>query len=133
MHYAAAAKGSVENSWIMPFLVEKFDLGLLQKLHAAGWYPAEAADRALFYFLAGDLEKYHDIDFEQKHLSYWYETVRPELKEAIAAGIRQSGQRRLLAVFRTERGGRKQSMTIAEVELQIIISVSYTHLTLPTN
>ena len=119
--YVAGARGNATANWLLPFLVEKLDLGLFKRLNTAGWYPADAADRALFFFLAGDLEKYHDIDFEQNHLRYWYETAGPELKAAIAAGIRDSGQRRLLAVFRTERGGRKQRMTVGEVELQIEI------------
>jgi hypothetical protein len=119
--YVSGAGGNATTNWLLPFLVEKLDLGLFKRLNTAGWYPAEAADRALFYFLSDDLEKYHDIDFEQKHLRYWYETAEPKLKEAIAAGIRQSGQRRLLSVFRTDRGSRKQSLAVAEVELQIEI------------
>jgi hypothetical protein len=122
--YVVDAKGDATANWLLPFLVQKLDFGLFQALNKAGWYPAEATDRALFFFLAGDLEKYHDIDFEQNHLRYWYETAGPELKAAIAAGIRDSGQRRLLAVFRTERGGRKQRMTVGEVELQIEILTS---------
>ncbi|WP_373500166.1 HEAT repeat domain-containing protein [Desulfococcus sp.] len=109
------------SKWILPFLIEQFDNGLFQTFNAEGWHPERPDDRALFFFLAGDFEKYNDIDFEHKHLRYWYETAEPKLKEAIAAGIRQSGQKSLLAVFLTERGSRKQKLSEAEVELQVEI------------
>jgi hypothetical protein len=110
---------SEEQLWA--FALEHPESLVCKCLNKRDWHPGALSERALFYFLSGDLEKYHDIDIEQKHLRYWYETSEPKLKEAIAAGIRQSGQKRLLAVFRTERGGRKEKLSEAEVDLQIDI------------
>ncbi|MGD9159419.1 MAG: SUMF1/EgtB/PvdO family nonheme iron enzyme [Desulfobacteraceae bacterium] len=80
--------------------------------------PDNPAERALFYFLADDLETYHDIDFEQSYLRYWYENGSDGLKEAIGSRIRKSGDTRLLAVFKTDRGGRKNSPGEKDIDIQ---------------
>ncbi len=90
-------------------------------LRQQGRYPVDVAERALFYFLAGDMAAYRDLDFEQSILRIWYETAEPGLKEAIAGRIRKTGDARLLAVFRTERGSRKTMPAAGEVDLQIAI------------
>lgn len=93
----------------------------LKVLHRKEWFPEEPSERALFYFLAGELALYHDIDFEQSHLRYYYETGASPLRETIASRIRKSGDTRLLAVFRTARGSRKKMLREGEVDLQIEI------------
>lgn len=82
------------------------------------WFPKEPSERVLFYFLANDLEKYHDIDPEQSYLRAWYESGGQTLKAAIASRIRKSGDARLLPIFRTQRGSRKKKLSHDEVELQ---------------
>jgi hypothetical protein len=106
-----------EDLWA--FSKEHPDSHVARCLNRKDWHPDDIAERALFYFLADDMEHYHDIDFEQSHLRYWHETAAPVLKDAIASRIRQSGDTRLLAVFRTERGGTKQGLTEKDAELQI--------------
>jgi hypothetical protein len=108
-----------EQLWI--FAMERPQSLITICLNKRGWHPEALSERSFFFFLSGEIEQYDDIDFEQKHLRYWYETADPKLREAIASGIRKSGQRRLLAVFRSERGSNKQSLSVAEVELQIEI------------
>jgi hypothetical protein len=100
---------------------ENPDVLLANILNKQGRYPADAAERALFYFLAEDMANYHDIDFEQSALRMWYETARPVLKESIARRIRQSGDARLLSVFKTKRGSKKTALNSGEVDLQIEI------------
>ncbi len=103
-------------------LAKEYPEGILTMiLHQQGLYPADAAERVLFYFLAGDMAAYRDLDFEQSILRIWYETAEPGLKEAIAGRIRKTGDARLLAVFRTERGSRKAALAAGEVDLQIAI------------
>ncbi len=94
---------------------------LTMVMRQQGRYPVDVAERALFYFLAGDMAAYRDLDFEQSMLRIWYETAEPGLKEAIAGRIRKTGDARLLAVFRTERGSRKTTPAAGEVDLQIAI------------
>ncbi len=94
---------------------------LTMVLHQQGRYPIDAAERVLFYFLAGDMAAYRDLDFEQSILRIWYETAEPGLKEAIGGRIRQTGDARLLAVFKTERGSKKTAPAAGEVDLQIAI------------
>ncbi len=83
--------------------------------------PDDPAERALFCFLADDLEAYHDIDFEQSYLRYWYETGSDAIKDAISLRIRKSGDPRLLSVFKTDRGGRKDSLDEKDIDIQIEI------------
>ncbi len=94
---------------------------LTMVLHQQGRYPVDTVERVLFYFLAGDMAAYRDLDFEQSILRMWYETAEPGLKEAIAGRIRKTGDARLLAVFRTKRGSRKTTSAAGEVDLQIAI------------
>ncbi|NOX81237.1 MAG: hypothetical protein GXP57_09185 [Deltaproteobacteria bacterium] len=109
----------VERIWA---LAKEYPEGILTRvLRQQGRYPADAAERALFYFLAGDMAEYRDLDFEQSILRLWYETAEPGLKEAIAGRIRKTGDARLLAVFRTERGSKKKTAAAGEVDLQIAI------------
>ena len=100
------------------FVLEHPESFVARALLMKGWRPQDVYERALFYFLADDLRAYHDIDFEQAYLRSWYESARPALKEAIASRIRKIGDTRLLAVFRTERGQRKERITEEETEIQ---------------
>ena len=90
-------------------------------LKELNWQPDDPSERALFYFLADDPGAYHDIDFEQSHLRYWYESGSVELKNAISSRIRKSGDTRLLSVFKTNRGSRKKSLYEKDVDIQIEI------------
>ncbi|MBN1906105.1 MAG: formylglycine-generating enzyme family protein [Deltaproteobacteria bacterium] len=85
------------------------------------WHTDDPAERALYYFLADDLETYYDIDFEQSYLRYWYETGPDAIKDAICLRIRKSGDIRLLSVFKTDRGGRKDSQDEKDIDIQIEI------------
>lgn len=115
--YAMDTAGKTAEA-LWAFALEHPEGLVVRVLHEKGWRPQEASERAIFYFLAGDQEAYHDIDFEQAYLRYWYESGGSGLKEAIASRIRKSGDTRLLAVFRTERGARKGSVTEKEAALQ---------------
>ena len=92
-----------------------------EALLGAGFFPDDAQERALFYFLAGSSDQYHDIDFDQSILRAWYENGERELKESIARQIRQSGDARLLSIFRTSQGTMKKSLSAREVEVQVSI------------
>ena len=115
--YAIDTAGQTAEA-LWAFVLEHPESFVACALHEKGWRPQEASERALFYFLADDLNAYHDIDFEQTYLRSWYESARPALKEAIASRIRKSGDTRLLAVFKTVRGARKESITEKEAEIQ---------------
>ncbi len=80
--------------------------------------PDDPSERAISYFLANDLEAYNDIDFEQSYLRHWYENGSDELKEEIGSRIRKSGDKRLLAVFKTNRGGRKDIPCEKDIDIQ---------------
>ncbi|MFO8085883.1 MAG: AAA family ATPase [Desulfobacterales bacterium] len=50
------------------------DSGIAEFLYTSGRYPADTTERALFYFLAGAMDQYRDIDFDQSILRAWYES-----------------------------------------------------------
>ncbi|MFH1562218.1 MAG: hypothetical protein ABIF11_02185 [Nitrospirota bacterium] len=112
-------KGDEGYNVLWDFSLDHPDSIVPEVVKERGWYPKEPAERALFYFLANDFVAYHDIDFEQSYLRVWYETGRQVLKTSIASRIRKSGDTRLLAIFRTKRGGSKERHSHDEVELQI--------------
>ncbi len=103
------------------FIKEKPESKVAFCLYKMNWQPDDPSERALFYFLAGDLDAYHDIDFEQSHLRYWYEAGSDKLKNAISSRIRKNGDRRLLSIFKTSRGGRKNFLEEKDVDIQIEI------------
>lgn len=114
-------KGYMRHEILWAFAKDHPESMIPQVLHEKKWRPDKAAERALFYFLANDLDAYHDIDFEQSYLSIWYESSGEALQDAIASRIRESGDTRLLAVFRTKCESRKQTFSSEEVGLQIEI------------
>ncbi|HEB99460.1 MAG TPA: hypothetical protein ENJ05_08140 [Thiotrichales bacterium] len=123
LDWAGVRKGDEAPAWVWRLARDRAPCQLARLLHARGWRPEAAAERALFYLLAGDLAASLDIDFEQEHLRAWYQDGTPALREAIAARIRESGDVRLLAVFRTVRGTRRQALAPEEVALQIDLLV----------
>ena len=114
-------KGNHGYGILWAFAKEHPESLVCQCLSTEGWYPVEPLEGALFFFLVDDLARYYDIDFEQVYLRFWYETASSALKEAITSRIRKHSDPRLLAVFRSERGGRKIGLTEKEVALQIDI------------
>ncbi len=111
-------KGMMKRLW--NFVLENLNyLPFIRGLHLKGWRPEEPSDRALFYLLADDIEKYHDIDVGHALLRHWHDTGTPALKKAIAFRIRESGDARLLDIFRTGRGNAKKIATESEVDVLI--------------
>ncbi len=65
----------------------------------AGYEPHEVEQRALFYFLAGDLERYLALDFDQRLLRAVYETSPDVLRMRIARTIQTTGRTDLVSVI----------------------------------
>ena len=114
-------KGYMRYEVLWTFAKEHPESMIPKVLSEKKWRPDKPAERALFYFLADDLEAYHDIDFEQSYLGICYESSNPAMREAIASRIRKSGDSRLLSVFRTERENRREIFSPEELELQMEI------------
>jgi len=119
--YSLENLGENPHDILWPLILEHSGSPFIKVLLGKGWHPDDPSERALFYFLAGDLAKYLDIDFDQAHLRYWHETGSQTMKDAIASRIRKSGDSRLLSVFRTERGGRKEKLGQRDIDIQIEI------------
>ncbi|MEW6418554.1 MAG: HEAT repeat domain-containing protein [Nitrospirota bacterium] len=119
--YLFELKGISGYDYLWDFIKTHPDNLVAKVLYQKGWHPEDLSERCLFYLLAGYIDQYHDIDFDQSRLRYIYETSPAVLKDAIAGHIRKSGDMRLLAIFRTERGSRKKILDNKEVSLQIEI------------
>lgn len=105
------------------FAMQRPDLGIAEILYDSGRFPQDAAERTLFFFLAGAMDHYFDIDFDQSVLRTWYESGSAALKESVARRIRQTGDARLLTVFRNIQGGPNKSLSAHEVDVQIDIMI----------
>ena len=121
LNYVIGNKGRHTDEYVMNFLKANPESKILQMFHTRRWNPGEPSECCLFYFLAGDLERYCEVDFDHSRLRISYETGAAALKEAIASRIRKSGNTGLLAVFRTDRGSRKELLDEKEVSLHIEI------------
>lgn len=74
-------------------LVMDHDLPRVRELVlAAGYVPRDETQRALYYFLAGQWEKYEGLDFDRRLLRVGYETADERLKTRIRATARQAGR-----------------------------------------
>jgi WD40 repeat protein len=74
-------------------LVIKQDLGVVEQIAvAAGYLPAEAYRRALFFFVTEQWERYEALDFDHTLLRAAYETANPRLRRRLTEKIRIAGR-----------------------------------------
>jgi WD40 repeat protein len=89
----------------------------------AGYLPTENYDKALFYFVTEQWDKYDTLDFDQRYLRTAYSVADEKLRRRLSDKIRQSGRSEYLTVlagndFRTRTA--EISMAEAEVLVQIL-------------
>lgn len=87
---------------------------------AAGYEPANAARRAVFYFLTGQWERYEGLDFDGAYLRSAYEVAGPGLRQRLAAVARQAGRMEYVAAAARE-GRRVGEMTDVEWESAVAV------------
>jgi WD40 repeat protein len=82
---------------------------------AAGYVPAEESQRALFYFVTDQWDKYESLDFDHSLLRVVYEAGSEALRRRIAAVARAAGRLEWVGIAAGGRQGRRLgSMTDAE-------------------
>ena len=82
---------------------------------ARGYEPIEESQRALFYFLTGQWEKYDGLDFDHALLRAIYEAANEPLRRRMAAAARAAGRLEWVGIVAGGRQGRRLgSMTDAE-------------------
>jgi WD40 repeat protein len=76
---------------------------------AAGYEPREPRQRALFFFLNGQWEKYESLDFDLSLLKMIYRTADKNLRRRIVEAARKGGRAELVRVIAgiKKRAGRK--------------------------
>ena len=85
--------------------------------------PREPSQRALFYFLTGQWDKYESLDYEHSLLQKVYELGDEKLRKRIADKARQAGRVELVKII---TGVRQQSKKISDAEWEIIIGILIT-------
>ncbi|MGH9855887.1 MAG: WD40 repeat domain-containing protein, partial [Blastocatellia bacterium] len=100
------AKGNIEAQEALCRLVIFHDLLPAQEAALAEQSaPCDASQRALFYFLTGQWEKYESLDFDHSFLRMAYETGGEQLRGRIAHQARQAGRLEWMEVV---TGGRQK-------------------------
>jgi WD40 repeat protein len=87
---------------------------------AGGYQPANAARRALFYFLTGQWQKYESLDFDGSFLRSAYEVASPALRQRLATVAREAGRIEYVAAAARE-GRRVGEMTDVEWESAVAV------------
>ncbi len=91
---------------------------------AAQYTPREPHQRALFYFLTDQWEKYEPLDFDHTLLRAAYEVGDAGLRRRIAEKARQAGRVEWVEIVTRERRGRRlEEMTAAEWEAALAVLV----------
>lgn len=86
----------------------------------AGYQPETPENRALFFFLTGQWQRYETLDFDQTILRTLYQTAGPELRQRITRQMQQSGRTEYLTVLAGhDYRARIEHMDPAETDLLI--------------
>ncbi len=89
---------------------------------AAGYMPTEAYQRALFFFVTEQWERYESLDFDYRLLRTAYESADANLRKRLAEKVRAAGRTEFLTVV---AGGdyrsRTDNVTADEAELLVQI------------
>ncbi len=81
---------------------------------AAGYVPHEESQRALFYFLTDQWDKYESLDFDHRLLREAYDAGDPPLRSRIAAKARQAGRLEWVEVVSGGKQGRRLAVMTDE-------------------
>jgi hypothetical protein len=104
-------------------LVIEQDLpGVEEIVLQAGYLPAETPQRALFFFVTGQWERYESLDFDGRILRAAYETANPALRRRLAEKVRQAGRVAYLsAITGSDYRARAAQMTAEEAQMLVQI------------
>ncbi len=87
---------------------------------AGGYLPANAAQRALFFFLTGQWERYESLDFDHSQLRAVYSAAGADLRQRINSRLRQAGRPSYLNILvGGDESARLKQMNGAEIELML--------------
>lgn len=103
-------------------VIDNDDPVAAEAARSGGFAPADPTDRALFFFLTRQWDRYEDLDFDQGLLQAAYAVADPSLRERLAACARADGRREWVAVVATGRRGRRLGdMTDREWETALAV------------
>ena len=94
---------------------------LRQLALAKRWAPRASADRALFFLLTGQMEKYESLDFDRALLRAKHEAGDDELRRLIAARVRSSGRPELALALQSREKRTTAALTSREWETMVTV------------
>ena len=68
-------------------------------IREGGYEPEEASDKALFYFLMDEWQKYEDLDFDQSLLSKAYRSANQDIQSRISDKSRKAGRSEFIKII----------------------------------
>ncbi|MDA1275099.1 MAG: hypothetical protein O2960_13785 [Verrucomicrobia bacterium] len=108
---AETALGCLENPEAKDMvcqLVIDFGLPEYRKIAArAGYLPSDPAQRALFFFLTEQWDRYLELDFDQKFLGMQFENGTAKIRSRIAETARLAGRTEWIKVIHSGRRSRR--------------------------
>ncbi len=96
------------------------DPALRQAVLAGGYLPADLPQRALFFFITEQLERYESLDFDHSLLRAIYDAAEPALRERINSRLRRAGRPGYLNILvGGDESSRLRQMSTTEIELML--------------
>jgi len=96
------------------------DSVLQEAIQAGGYLPHNPAQRALFFFLTDQWERYESLDYDQNQLRAVYDAASPILRERIQSRLRHAGRPGYLNILvGGDETSRLKKMSPAEIELMV--------------
>ncbi|MEA5490219.1 MULTISPECIES: WD40 repeat domain-containing protein [Pseudanabaena] len=94
-------------------------------IREGGYEPEEASDKALFYFLMDEWQKYEDLDFDQSLLSKAYRSANQGIQNRISDKSRKAGRSEFIKIItNSNRSFDDEKMTDQDWETFIDILAS---------
>lgn len=84
-----------------------------------GWQPVALNQRALFFFITGQWDKYDELDFDRRTLQVIYSEASRNVRQKIAAAVRISGRTEYLSILTGFERNREKELNSAEAEVVI--------------
>ena len=87
-----------------------------------GCQPRSVSRRCVLFLVTGQVDRYFELDFEFQHLRAEYHAADEGLRQRIGEVVRQTGDARLLGLFREVRR-RKLAAELTEDEAAVVLDV----------
>lgn len=119
LSYLIESKGEGECEVLWKFAKDNLDSNIITLLNEMEWQPEGLPEKALFCFLANDLDTYSKIDNGQSYLRIWYEDGWQSLRDVIETEIEKNDDAGLQCILNASLADRERILTPVELGLKI--------------